>query len=81
MEKLNTILSNPNLVMSGNPNNERRNWLTFARLSIDNPLMFRSLWMEFNAMEKAEARETVRLFWCREFENRQVYGHFLRVTE
>lgn len=61
--------------------NAYRNWLTFAKLSISNPLMFRSLWAEFNVSERAEARETVRLFWVKEFEHRQIYGHFLRVTE
>lgn len=58
-----------------------RNWLTFAELANANPLLFRSIWAEFSPMEKAEARETIRLFWVREFEHRQIYGHFLRVTE
>jgi len=81
MQKFNTILNNANCHASVNAVGERRNWLTFARLASENAVLFGKLWAEFNAMEKAEARESVRLLWVREFEHRQVYGHFLRVTE
>jgi len=61
--------------------NIKGNWMLLCQLAQANLDKFMQKWHSLTVEERAILREDVRIMWNRDWSNRPMYSHFLRVTE
>jgi hypothetical protein len=61
--------------------NIKGNWMLLCQLAQANLDKFMQKWHSLTMEERAILREDVRVMWNRDWSNRAMYSHFLKVTE